>query len=135
MRNPSRSSSSRRSIRLRGFDYRQAGAYFVTLCTDRKTKLFGTINDGEMELSDLGNVVTEEWRHMAIARRNVQLDLYVAMPNHLHGVMIIDGIQDRDSFQCPPATHLKQSGTLQAGSLGAIIGQFKTAVSRRAKSR
>ena len=125
--------SSRRSIRLRGYDYRQSGAYFDTICANRKTKLFGTICEGEMVLNDLGKVANEEWQHLAKARTNVQLDLFVVMLNHLHGVIIIDDTRRCDAFGGVPAAKVKSSGTLPAGSLGAIIGQFKAAVTRRAK--
>ena len=126
---------SRRSVRLQDYDYRQAGVYFVTLCTYLNANIFGRIRNGDMVLSDLGKVASEEWQHIAQARKNVELDLHVVMPNHLHGVIIIDNAQDRDSFQCLPTAQMNQSGTLRAGSLGAIIGQFKLAVARQAKSR
>ena len=126
---------SRRSIRLPGYDYRQAGVYFVTLCTYLKSELFGSINDGEMLLSELGKVVDEEWRRIAQARKNVELGLHVVMPNHLHGLILITESQVGESshyLSLPPG---KRSPRLQAGSLGAIIGQFKLAVARQAKSR
>ena len=134
MSNPSFSFNSRRSIRLQGYDYRQAGVYFVTLCTYLNTTQLGRINDGEMLHSKLGKVVDEEWQHMAKVRRNVQLDLHVVTPNHLHGVIILEEIQDGVSSRCVPTQERKDSRTLQAGSLGAIIGQFKVAVTRRARS-
>ena len=133
MRNISPPRNARRSVRLRGYDYRQAGVYFVTVCTHRKIKAFGSISEGEMITNDLGCVVSNEWRHIAEARANVQLDLYVVMPNHLHGIIIIDDRLERDSYRFDKAFNRNQSGTLQAGSLGAIVGHFKAAVSRRAK--
>ncbi len=125
--------NARRSVRLRGYDYRQAGVYFVTVCTHRKIKAFGNISQGEMVLNELGHVVIAEWQHVAEARENVQLDLYVVMPNHLHGVIVIDGTPDPDLCEVLQTIQQKQSATLQAGSLGAVVGHFKAAVSRRAK--
>lgn len=127
--------SSRRSIRLPGYDYRQAGVYFVTLCTYQHASLFGSIIDGDMILNKLGTVVAEEWQRVAEFRRNVKLDISVVMPNHLHGLVIIEFWQGSNSIQSSPAAGDKTSGTLQADSLGAIVGQFKLAVSRQAKLR
>ena len=134
MRDADQSFTFRRSLRLRGYDYRQAGAYFVTLCTQWKRKRFGTVKDGEMLQNDLGKVVSEQWEHVAKARSNIQLDLYVVMPNHLHGVIIIDDNHCKDSFGRMPSSFSRRSRTLLADSLGAIIGQFKAAVTRRAMS-
>lgn len=124
----------RRSIRLPGYDYRQAGIYFVTLCTYEKTKILGTIEEGEVFLSDLGRIVSEEWQLMAKARPNVQIDRCVVMPNHIHSLIIIEDKRAGDACSASPAPNAMGSKTLQAGSLGAIIGQFKAAVTRRVKS-
>jgi len=134
MSNPNISIKSRRSIRLPGYDYRQTGVYFVTLCTYQKAKLFGAVDDGEMILSALGTVVIDEWQHIAKVRSNVKLDLFVVMPNHFHGLVIINARQNNDVCPSVSASPIKSSRTLQADSLGAIIGQFKVAVTRRAKS-
>lgn len=123
----------RRSTRLGGYDYRQSGIYFVTICTYHKAKLFGAIVDGDMAYSSLGKVVTEEWQHVAQARSNVHLDQYVVMPNHLHGILIIEDMCGSGAAQQHPAGCASSKGA-SAGSLGAIISQFKAAVSRRAWS-
>ena len=122
----------RRSIRLQGYDYSKEGVYFVTLCTRLQTALFGEIVDGEMRLSELGKIVEEEWQHIATVRLNVKLDQYVVMPNHLHGLVFIEDIEHKE---ISPFQDRERSSTLQAGSLGAIVGQFKVAVTRRGKSR
>ena len=121
-------------MRLPGYDYRQAGVYFVTLCTYQMTKLFGAVFDGEMVLSDLGKVVREEWQHAAQARSKFQLDLFVIMPNHFHGLVFIEDRRDCSAVQNDPADLAMRTSTLSAGSLGANISQFKAAVSRRAWS-
>jgi REP element-mobilizing transposase RayT len=132
--NPESNFNFRRSIRLPGYDYRQAGIYFVTLCTHQKAGLFGRIYDGEMHSSKLGIVVDEEWRRMAMLRKNVQLDLHVVMPNHVHGLIVMEDNSDCHSSRGFPTKTGQASHTLQADSLGAIIGQFKVAVTRRARS-
>ena len=134
MRKSNQSFRYRNSSRLAGYDYRQAGVYFVTVCAHQRAPLFGSIFDGEMMLSALGEVVREEWQYVAKARRNIMLDLYVVMPNHLHGLVIIDRPEKRNKVQSATGQRRKLSPTLEAGSLGAIISQFKAAVSRRANS-
>lgn len=81
----------RRSIRLRGYDYSQTGLYFLTLCTYERRCLFGDVVDGAMHLNPLGDIVAQEWMRTADIRREMRLDAFVVMPNHLHGlVWIID---------------------------------------------
>jgi putative transposase len=79
----------RRSIRLRGYDYSQAGAYFLTICTFQRTCLFGENSDGTVKLSDIGKIAEEEWIKTAEVRKYVELDAFVVMPNHVHGILVI----------------------------------------------
>ncbi len=82
----------RRSIRLADFDYSQEGVYFVTICTHERECLFGEIHEGEMQLNDIGLAVHNEWLKSAGIRREIHLDMFVVMPNHIHGIVFI--IQD-----------------------------------------
>lgn len=79
----------RRSIRLRGYDYAQAGAYFVTICTQGRACFFGEVVNGEMRLNDAGWVVTRWWTELVHAFAAVETDAYVVMPNHMHGIIVI----------------------------------------------
>ena len=79
----------RQSIRLKGYDYTLAGAYFVTICTHKRLPLFGKIVEDKMRLSLLGQLVYREWQKTAVVRPNVYLDAFVVMPNHLHGILVI----------------------------------------------
>ena len=79
----------RRSIRLKDYDYSQEGAYFVTICSHERKCLFGEILDGEMRLNDIGTVVRNEWLNSERMRREIHLDTFVVMPNHIHGVVFI----------------------------------------------
>lgn len=81
----------RRSIRLKGYDYSQAGAYFITICTYNRNCIFGEIRDGQMHLNEIGRIVETEWLKTSEIRDNVELDAFVVMPNHLHGTIIITG--------------------------------------------
>ncbi len=79
----------RRSIRLKGYDYTQPGAYFITICTHGRECLFGEIIDGEMHLNEAGQIVVQTWQDLPNHVPNVQLDAFVVMPNHVHGIIII----------------------------------------------
>ena len=81
---------SRRSLRLRTYDYAQAGAYFVTICTEGRVNRFGHIRDGTMLLNPLGQLVADTWAGLD-ERFGVGIDAFVVMPNHLHGVLVHSG--------------------------------------------
>ncbi|RME13326.1 MAG: transposase [Ardenticatenia bacterium] len=130
----------RRSIRLKGYDYTQPGAYFVTICTHERAHLFGRVVDGEMVLNAWGEIVRDEWFRTADIRANVELyaDEFVVMPNHVHGIIWIVETDETDvgaTRQVAP-TNRRVAPTDRprgpvSGSLGAIIGQYKSAVTRR----
>ncbi len=79
----------RRSIRLKGYDYGQAGAYFITICCYNKQCLFGKVNNGKVNLNQYGLVAAQEWINTPKVRPNVQLAEWIVMPNHMHGVIIL----------------------------------------------
>lgn len=119
----------RHSIRLRGYDYTQPGAYFITICTHERELLFGDVVDGEMRTNEWGEIVREEWFRTAQLRPYVTLhdDEFVVMPNHVHGIIWIVGEivgATRRVAPTPPTGP-------DAGSIGAIIGQFKSIVTKR----
>jgi putative transposase len=86
----------RRSIRLKGYDYTQPGAYFVTLVTYERMPLFGEIVNGEMRLNDIGRVAERCWLDIPSHFPHVALDAFVIMPNHVHGILWI--------IESPPGT-------------------------------
>ena len=79
----------RRSIRLRGYDYSQAGAYFITICTQDRTCLFGDVVGGEMRLNDAGRMVEQWWCEINRKFPWVETDEHIIMPNHFHGIIVI----------------------------------------------
>ena len=85
------------SIRLKGYDYTQAGAYFVTFVAHDRECLFGEVVDGVMWLNAFGEIVRDEWFRTAVVRPYVMLDPdeFVVMPNHVHGIIWIVGAGDR----------------------------------------
>ena len=80
----------RRSIRLKGYDYSLSGAYFITLCTYQRQCLFGQIVEGEMRLNPFGQIVADEWIRSVEIRQEIDFDEWVIMPNHMHGIVVID---------------------------------------------
>lgn len=91
----------RRSIRLRGYKYSHAGAYFVTLCTWKRECLFGEIVDGEMVLNNIGSIAAAVWTDLSSHYRHVELDAFVIMPNHVHGLIVFcdEQTEETDSQQ------------------------------------
>ncbi len=108
----------RRSIRLKGYDYRQAGAYFITICTKDRSYLFGEVVDGEMRLNEIGQIVVDTWQWLATQYKNIELDAWVVMPNHLHGIIVIADEYCRGGSRTAP--------TQQRKPIGRLIGVFKT---------
>jgi len=85
----------RRSIRLKGYDYSQAGMYFVTICCQDKVCRFGKIKNGEMILNDFGKIAYEEWIKLSERYPNVLLDAFQIMPNHIHGIIALENVATR----------------------------------------
>jgi REP element-mobilizing transposase RayT len=82
----------RRSIRLRGYDYAQAGAYFFTICEVNRECIFGDIVGGEMRPNQFGEIVLKWWNELPNYYPPVQLDEFAVMPNHLHGIIVIANV-------------------------------------------
>jgi putative transposase len=120
----------RRSIRLQSYDYGQDGAYFVTICTHERACLFGTVADGEMVLNTCGCLVEEDWNNLPVWRENVELDAFVVMPNHLHGIVVIQNDRTNGVGTINRAPTGK-FGTMAAGSLSSIVAAYKAGVTRR----
>jgi putative transposase len=123
----------RRSVRLKEYDYTQAGAYFVTICTRGKECLLGEIADGEVRLNPSGEIVAECWNDLPRHFQNVAVDEFVVMPNHVHGILII--VDDRrgrgKACLAPTIPPVGQFGRPIPGSLPTIVGSFKSASTRR----
>jgi REP element-mobilizing transposase RayT len=81
--------AGRRSIRLRDYDYSQAGAYFVTICTHKRIFMFGDIQESKMCINDYGRKVQGVWAELPNHYGNVILDEFAIMPNHIHGIIML----------------------------------------------
>ncbi len=99
---------TRRSIRLKGYDYTQAGAYFVTIVTRNRECLFGEVADGDTRLNESGQIAAACWQDITRHFGNVALDEFVVMPNHIHGVILI-----ADASSTVGAKHSRQPRRIQ----------------------
>lgn len=80
----------RKSIRLKGYDYSRSGAYFITLNTENRAWFFGEIKDGKMVLNEVGETIFDLWNQIPVQFPFVELDAFVVMPDHFHGIIIIN---------------------------------------------
>jgi REP element-mobilizing transposase RayT len=125
----------RRSVRLQGYDYSGPGAYYITICAWNRECIFGEIIDGEMKLNEYGKVVHREWMCTGNIRPNVELDEFVIMPNHIHGILAINyrmnvlrrGMPRRGVLPYTPANVGLRS---PSQTIGAIIRGFKSTVTK-----
>jgi putative transposase len=104
----------RRSVRLRDFDYSQAGAYFVTICTHSAISWLGSVAGGKVQLTNAGTLVTEEWFRLPSRFTSLDLDSFIAMSNHLHGILVSRSCADQPGPK-----------------LGQVIRAFKAASTRQ----
>lgn len=131
----------RRTLRLKGYDYSQPGAYFITVCAHQRKSIFGTVADKEIRLNVFGEIVQECWRALLDHFKHIDLDAFVVMPNHIHGIVILGGskrhadqlvgAQHAAPLQDARASHRNLSASVKPGSLGAIVRSYKSAATRR----
>ena len=93
---------NRRSPRLQGFDYSQPGFYFITICTHQHQHFLGKICDGDMQLSTMGKIVGEQWKALEECYPHIVLDEFVAMPNHVHGIIQVQDTRERPDYTNVP---------------------------------
>ena len=120
-----------KSTRLPNYDYSGDGWYYITICTKDMVNYFGEIRDFIMELNDIGCVVHNEWRKTGELRKNVILDEFVVMPNHVHGIIqIFNPEPRRDALQCVSTMDSMNKFGPQRNNLASIVRGFKGAVKR-----
>ena len=127
----------RRSIRLTGYNYAGPGAYFVTICARERKHVLGRVKGGKVVLSDVGGIVAESWQWLAERHPYVALDVWVVMPNHLHGIIVINDGEphgDMDTSRSRGASRRAPTvigPPLKRKPLGQLIGAFKTVSTKR----
>jgi REP element-mobilizing transposase RayT len=142
----------RRSIRLKEYDYSQAGLYFITICVQNRECVFGKIIDEKMQLSPLGIIADVLWHEIKNHAKNVDLGEFTVMPNHIHGIIIFCGDNnDNGDVVGVGARHalpLRRRQTKRTGQMeqsipsrfqnqgkntvSSVIGSYKSAVSKHA---
>lgn len=120
----------RRSIRLKDYDYAEAGAYFITLCTHNRQPFFGEIvgaglAPAQMELNEYGRIALEQWLQIPTRFDHIELDAFVVMPNHIHGILLINesAVYQNGEPQCG-----QPQGLPLRVALGNIVGAYKSLV-------
>lgn len=122
------------SARASWWDYRSKGVYFVTICTHKGLPFFGSIHSGKMQLSDMGRIALQCWKDIPQhSAATVSLDAFIIMPNHIHGIIVIEH-PCKDKRPINPqhsaeSAYFSQLSPLR-GSLSAIVRSFKSAVTR-----
>ena len=120
----------RKSIRLKEYDYSREGAYFVTICTYGKVCVFGEVMEEEVRLNDVGLIVEEEWLRTKEIRPEIELDAFIVMPNHLHGIVVIKDTPT-DGQKSTVGTHGRVSLQRRSRSLSSLMAGFKSAATKR----
>ncbi|HRP68775.1 MAG TPA: hypothetical protein PLY93_04530 [Turneriella sp.] len=144
------------TTRLQNWDYRWAGAYFITVCTQNRLHYFGEIKNGQMQLSPIGVIADVLWHEIKNHTKNVELGEFIVMPNHIYGVLII--IDNNDTINAD--AHVETGHTLSLrgdialslrgrvrglqtigqqrfqnigkNSISSIVGSYKSAVTKHA---
>ena len=137
------------SARLKHWNYANNGMYFITICTDDKIRNFGNIIDENVMLNKLGKFATQCWEDIPNHFPFVELNGYIIMPNHIHGIIGIDndnvetrhalsqtkGNQYNINTETGHALSLQQHPRFRnqgKNSISAIVGSFKSAVTKYA---
>lgn len=138
----------RQSIRLKGYDYSQSGLYFITICCYQRECLFGNIINSQIILNNFGQLIKEEWLKSAEIRNEIEFDDFVIMPNHFHGIVIINQEINRDfmkndvDFQDnnvgangrSPLQQIQSSRpkiSMKPKSISSLIAGFKSATTKK----
>ncbi len=121
------------SLRIHHYDYSQPGWYFVTICTKNRKEYLGNIETAKMSLSEIGVVAERYLKGISNHFPNAELDEYVVMPNHVHGIIVINDktsrrVETRDLVSLPNAQNIFSQPI--PGSLSVIVQQLKSSVKR-----
>jgi len=109
------------TTRIKGYDYSNPAWYYVTICTRGMKEWFGSVENRKMELSDQGRIASKLFEEIPLHFKNVKIDYYVVMPNHIHGIIILNVVE----------TGHAPSLQMHTPSLGNVVGSFKSAVTKR----
>jgi len=113
----------RKSLRLKNYDYSTTGYYFITILTDDRKNLFGSIKNEKIVLNDLGLIANNTWLSIPQHFSNITLDEYVIMPNHMHGIFLYSTDEEH-----------KCEDKKIAKSIGTFLQSYKATVTRESRS-
>jgi putative transposase len=126
------------STRLQAWNYAWPGTYFITICTQDRKPYFGKIENGKIQLSELGIAVETEWLKTPGIRpdMNLELDAFVVMPNHFHAILVIgeneyNQHRGRDAMHCVSTAINKFAP--QSKNLSSIVRGFKSSITTYAR--
>jgi REP element-mobilizing transposase RayT len=119
------------SIRLDGFDYSQPGVYFVTVCVRGKVSRLGEVRGGEIHLSSFGSIARECWISLENRYDYLELDEWIMMPNHLHGIILYHEEPTIEQDRGRGGSRTAPTKLIRRKPLGRIIGVFKTTSTKR----
>ncbi len=120
----------RKSNRWKGFNYASENAYFITICVNDRLCLLGAVSGGEMQLNEYGKIIKQCWNNLPNHYPNCILDEFIIMPNHIHGVIMIDNSVFKPTNITPIGNGLKPYPTRTHG-LSEMVRALKTFSSRR----
>lgn len=121
------------SARLEEWDYSNPWWYYVTINTKNHVHYFGKVRNGKVVLNEIGNCAKKIWEEIPKHFQNIELDYYVIMPNHLHGIIIINPVETRHGVSLQQHTNNNsdvKTPYMASLPLGDVIGKFKAAVTR-----
>lgn len=114
----------RKHLRAQGFEYAEPGSYFVTICVDRMEHRFGRVQDGGIYLNDAGSLIRDGWSRIPNRFATVTLDPFVVMPNHIHGILLLEsGELERSRSLSRVIQAFKSESTVEYGR-GVKAGRF-----------
>ena len=122
---------NRHSIRLKEYDYASPGAYFVTVVTQNHLCILGKVISGVMQTNTLGRIAQECWQEIPVHFLDIEIEPFVIMPNHIHGIITIHENVIRGTIYRAPAT--EKYGRPAVGSIPTIIRTYKASGSRRVR--
>ena len=130
------------SLRYAGRDYSRPGKYFVTICTARRTRWFGSVINRKMHLSEIGRIASQMWYEIPVHFPFIGLDAFVVMPNHIHGIIVINRSIEKPIVGAlhatplpPPDVKLLKNEIMsfispKSGSLSVDVRSYKSAVTK-----
>lgn len=115
----------KKQYRLPHFNYARSGYYFVTICSYKRKEIFSIVRDGRVVLTDIGEIIERSWNYITTSSSFASLDEYIIMPNHLHGIILIDNPNESDTADV--------KFVMRKRTLSVVVRTFKAAATANAR--